>query len=189
MYLIVGLGNPEKKYLNTWHNVGFVCLDKVAQKFGIGFDRAECKSMTVHVKVNGQKVILAKPLTYMNLSGEAVKELTNKYKVEKGNLIVIYDDVDISLGSIRIRKSGSAGTHNGMRSIVQLLATEDFPRVRIGTGKETPMELVDFVLSQIPEEDKPLLGSAIDTAADAVWQFVNGDDIELVMQRFNRKKQ
>lgn len=188
MFLIVGLGNPEKKYLNTWHNVGFLCLDKVAAKFGVSFDKAECKSMTAHTYVNGQKVILAKPLTYMNLSGEAVQELTHKYKIEKGNLAVVYDDVDLPLGSVRIRKFGSAGTHNGMRNITKLLGTEDFVRVRVGTFKETPMELVDFVLSQITEEDKPTLESSLNTAAEAVCQFVNGEDIDIVMQHFNTKR-
>ncbi len=187
MYLIVGLGNPEKKYLNTWHNVGFMCLDRLAQKLGVAFDKAECRSMTAHAKVNGEKVILAKPLTYMNLSGEAVQELVHKYKVEKGNLVVTYDDVDLPLGNVRIRKAGSAGTHNGMKNIVQMLATTDFPRVRVGTGKQTPMELIDFVLSQVGEEDKPTLDAALENAADALLDFVNGADINAVMQKHNTK--
>lgn len=188
MYLVIGLGNPEKKYLNTWHNAGFLCLDKVAAKLGVSFDKAECKSMTAHAKVNGQKVILAKPLTYMNLSGEAVQELVHKYKVGKGNLVVIYDDVDLPLGSVRIRKEGSAGTHNGMRNIIQMISTTDFARVRIGTGKETPMALIDFVLSQITEEDREILNPVLDSAAQAVCEFVNGTDIDVVMQRHNTKK-
>lgn len=188
MYLVIGLGNPEKKYLNTWHNAGFLCLDKVAAKLGVSFDKAECKSMTAHAKVNGQKVILAKPLTYMNLSGEAVQELVHKYKVEKGNLVVIYDDVDLPLGSVRIRKEGSAGTHNGMRNIIQMISTTDFARVRIGTGKETPMALIDFVLSQITEEDHEKLDPVLDSAAQAVCEFVNGTDIDIVMQKHNTKK-
>lgn len=187
MYLIVGLGNPEKKYLNTWHNMGFLCLDRLAAKLGVEFDKAECRCVTAHARVNGEKVILAKPLTYMNLSGEAVQELVHKYKVEKGRLVVAYDDIDIPLGHVRIRKSGSAGTHNGMKNIVKMLSTEDFPRVRIGTGKETPMALIDFVLSQLTEDDKAAVSPALDNAADALYEFANSADMDTVMQRHNTR--
>lgn len=185
MYLIVGLGNPEKKCLNTWHNIGFMCVDKLAQRLGVSFDKGECRCVTAHAKVNGEKVILAKPVTYMNLSGEAVQELTHKYKIEKGNFVVVYDDVDIPLGKVRIRKSGSAGTHNGMRNIVKMLGTEDFPRVRIGTGKQTPMELIDFVLSQLTEEDKTTVAPVLDNAAEALEEFVHGETLDTVMQKHN----
>ena len=187
MYLVVGLGNPEKKYLNTWHNVGFMCLDRLAQKLQVSFDKGECRCVTAHAKVNGQKVILAKPLTYMNLSGEAVQELVHKYKVEKGNLVVAYDDVDLPLGSVRIRKFGSAGTHNGMKNIVHMLNTTDIPRVRVGIGKDTPMELIDYVLSQVTEQDHELLDTALDNAAEALFDFVNGTDFDVVMQHHNVK--
>lgn len=187
MYLIVGLGNPERKYLNTWHNMGFLCLDRLAAKLGVEFSKAECRCVTAHAKINGEKVILAKPLTYMNLSGEAVQELVHKYKVEKGHLAVAYDDIDIPLGSVRIRKSGSAGTHNGMKNIVKMLGTEEFPRVRIGTGKETPMALIDFVLSQLTEEDSAAVSPALDNAAEALYEFAHGTDLDLVMQKHNIK--
>lgn len=187
MYLIVGLGNPEKKYLNTWHNLGFLCLDKLAKTLGVQFDKAECKSMTAHTRVNGQKVVLAKPLTYMNLSGEAVQELVHRYKVEKGNFIVVYDDIDIPVGSVRIRKEGSAGTHNGMKNIVKMTSTTDFPRIRIGSGKETPMALIDFVLSQITEEDHKIVDEALEIAADALHQFVLGEPLDKIMQQHNKK--
>ena len=131
MYLVVGLGNPDKKYLNTFHNMGFMCVDKLAQKLGVTFDKGECKAVTAHARVGGEKVIIAKPVTYMNLSGEAVQELCHKYKIEKGNLIVVYDDIDIPMGNIRIRKEGSAGTHNGMRNIIKMISTTDFVRVRL----------------------------------------------------------
>lgn len=189
MFLVVGLGNPEKKYLNTWHNVGFLCVDSLTKKLDVSFDKSECRCITAHAKVNGEKVLVAKPLTYMNLSGEAVQELVHKYKVEKGNLIVVYDDVDIPMGSVRIRKEGSAGTHNGMKNIVQILSTTDFPRVRIGTGKDTPMALINFVLSQLSEEDHAVVDPVLDNAAEALLQFVSGEDIEVVMQRFNTKTQ
>lgn len=187
MYLIVGLGNPEKKYFNTFHNVGFMCVDKLAEKLNVDFNKVECKSVTAHARVNGQKVIIAKPVTYMNLSGQAVVELTHKYKIEKGNLIVVYDDVDIPLGNVRIRKNGSAGTHNGMRNIVGLLGTEDFPRIRVGIGKETPMALMDYVLSQITDADREKLDPAVTHAAQALEEYVNGQPFEQVMQRHNVK--
>lgn len=187
MYLIVGLGNPEKKYFNTFHNIGFMCVDRLAEKLGADFGKVECKSVTAHARVNGQKVIIAKPVTYMNLSGQAIVELTNKYKIEKGNLIVVYDDVDIPLGNVRIRKNGSSGTHNGMRNIVQLIGTEDFPRIRIGIGKETPMRLMDYVLSQIADCDSELLIPALDHAAAALYEYANGQPFEQIMQRHNVK--
>ena len=187
MYLVVGLGNPEKKYLNTFHNMGFMCVDKLAEKLGVRFEKGECCSVTAHAKVNGQKVIIAKPVTYMNLSGKAVQELTHKYKIEKGNLIVVYDDVDIPLGSLRIRKDGSAGTHNGMRNIVQLLNTEEFPRVRVGIQKDTPMALVDFVLSQVTEYDHATLDPVLDHAAEALSAFVHGNPLDTVMQKYNSR--
>lgn len=187
MYLVVGLGNPEKKYFNTPHNMGFVAVDRLVEKLGGEFSKGECKAVTSHVKVNGIKVIIAKPVTYMNLSGEAVAELCRKYKVEKGNLIVVYDDTDIPMGNLRIRAQGSAGSHNGMKNITQLLGTEDFPRVRIGIGKETPMARIDYVLSQITDEDHLLLDPVTERAADALFDFVHGISIDQVMQKYNLK--
>ena len=187
MYLVVGLGNPEKKYFNTPHNMGFAAADRLAEKLNAEFTKVECKSVTAHVKVNGVKVIIAKPVTYMNLSGDAVAELVRKYKVEKGNLAVVYDDTDIPMGQLRVRAQGSAGSHNGMKSIVQLLGTEDFVRVRVGIGKETPLARIDYVLSQITEEDKQLLDPALDRAAQALSDFVHGCPVDKVMQQYNGK--
>ena len=164
-----------------------MCVDRLAEKLGAEFSKGECKSVTAHTRVNGQKVIIAKPVTYMNLSGQAVVELTNKYKIEKGNLLVVYDDVDIPLGNVRIRKNGSAGTHNGMRNIVQLLGTEDFARIRVGIGKDTPMSLMDYVLSQVTDADRDLLVPAIEHAAQALDELVHGEQIDSVMQRHNVK--
>lgn len=185
MYLVVGLGNPDRQYLNTFHNMGFMCVDKFAEKLGVEFTKAECKAVTAHAKVNGEKVIIAKPVTYMNLSGDAVAELTRKYKIEKGKLIVVYDDVDVQMGKLRIRKEGSAGSHNGMKSIVHMLGTTDFPRVRIGIGKETPMALIDYVLSQLQADDRELLEPVFDSASDALIEFVNGADLDAIMQKHN----
>ena len=185
MYLVVGLGNPEKKYFNTFHNMGFMAVDRLVEKLGVEFNKGECRAVTAHTKINGEKVIVAKPVTYMNLSGEAVQELCHKYKIEKGKLIVVYDDVDIPLGKLRIRQDGSAGTHNGMKNIVQMLSTDNFPRVRIGIGKDTPMALVDYVLSQVSEDDCQTLDPVLDQAAQALCDFVNGCDIDQVMQKYN----
>ena len=145
------------------------------------------KCLMCKYRANGEDILLIKPTTYMNLSGEAVSELVHKYKVEKGHLIVAYDDIDIPLGSVRIRKEGSAGTHNGMRNIIKMISTTDFPRVRIGTGKQTQLALVDFVLSQLTEEDKKIADVALDNAADALLQFIEGTDIDIVMQKHNVK--
>ena len=185
MYLIVGLGNPEKKYFNTFHNMGFMVVDRLVGKLGVTFTKGECRAVTAHTNINGEKIIVAKPVTYMNLSGEAVQELCHKYKIEKGNLIVVYDDIDIPLGKLRIRINGSAGTHNGMKNIVQMLSTEDFPRVRIGIGKETPMPLIEFVLSQVDDCDHTALDPILDQAAQALYDFVNGEPIDHVMQKYN----
>lgn len=187
MYLVVGLGNPDKKYFNTFHNMGFMCVDRLAEKLNATFAKVECKSVTAHTIVNGEKVIIAKPVTYMNLSGEALVELTNKYKIEKGKLIVVYDDVDVSMGCLRIRKEGSAGSHNGMKNIVQLLGTQDFPRIRVGIGKETPMALIDYVLSQVQDADRELLNPVFDSAADALHEFIKGCDLDKIMQKHNVK--
>ena len=185
MYLVVGLGNPEKKYFNTFHNMGFMVVDRLAEKLGVTFTKGECRAVTAHAKINGEKVIIAKPVTYMNLSGEAVLELTHKYKIEKGKLIVVYDDIDVGIGKLRIRINGSAGTHNGMKNIVQMLATEDFPRVRVGIGKDTPMALVDYVLSQVTDDDHKTLDPILDQAAQALYDFVHSTDIDHVMQKYN----
>lgn len=187
MYLVVGLGNPEKKYFNTFHNMGFMCVDRLAEKLSVEFNKVECKSVTARARVNGEKVIIAKPVTYMNLSGQAVVELTHKYKIEKGKLIVVYDDVDIPLGSLRIRKEGSAGTHNGMRNIVQLLGESDFPRIRVGIGKDTPMSLMDYVLSQVTDSDRAALDPVFDNAADALKEYVHGEPLDNIMQKHNIK--
>ncbi len=185
MYLIVGLGNPEKKYFHTPHNMGFAAVDRLAARLGAEFNKGECMAVTAHTKVNGIKVIIAKPVTYMNLSGNAVAELCRKYKIEKGNLAVVYDDTDIPMGKLRIRAKGSAGSHNGMKNIVQLLGTEDFVRVRVGIGKDTPMERIDYVLSQLTDQDDALLNPVLDNAAAALDEFVNGATIDIIMQKYN----
>lgn len=189
MYLIVGLGNPDKIYQNTFHNIGFMAVDRFAQKIGAEFTKKECKAVTAHTFVNGQKVIIAKPQTYMNLSGESVLALTAKYKIEQDAFFIVYDDVDLNLGALRIRESGSAGTHNGMRNIVANIGTQTFNRMRIGIGRGNNgrMDLKDFVLSVISGEDMAVLDKTFDNAAAALLEFCQGQPVQKLMQKYNVK--
>lgn len=189
MKLIVGLGNPDLKYKNTFHNLGFMAIDKVAELSGVQFNKEKCRASIAEFKVGGEKIILAKPLTYMNLSGESVRELLSFYKIDVSSLLVIYDDYDLPKGEIRIRENGSAGTHNGMRNIVQLIGKTNFPRIRIGFKQdgEFKIPLIDYVLSGIKEDDKLLFSKAIDTAANAGYQFAIGTKLQDVMQKYNGK--
>lgn len=191
MLLIVGLGNPGTKYKNTYHNVGFNLVDALAKSLKVKFDKAECESKTARVKIGGEEIILAKPQTYMNLSGVAVKKLVKHYGVdEKFELLVCYDDVDIPLGTARVRESGSAGTHNGMRSIISELGTQDFRRLRIGTQtsalKNKEVELIDFVLSKVDYESKQVLDKTIESARDLLLELINGVDFHRVEEKLNR---
>ena len=137
MFLIVGLGNPEKKYEKTFHNMGFLAVGEAAAKLGVKFKKKECEASVAEAFIGGEKVILARPVTYMNASGRAVKQLMAKYKVSPSELLVIYDDFDLPKGKLRIRASGSAGTHNGMRSIIGEIGSSEFPRIRIGITTRT----------------------------------------------------
>lgn len=176
--LIVGLGNPDKKYFNTYHNVGFAVMDKLADKLSLNIKDKECKALTATKYVNGEKVVFAKPMTYMNLSGEAVRELKGKYKLADEDILIIYDDIDLAVGATRVRKTGSGGTHNGMRNIVANLG-EKIPRLRIGIGRPAPpMELVDYVLSDIRGENRLKLDETIEHVAECLIKFVKDFDIE-----------
>ncbi len=181
--LIVGLGNPEKKYENTYHNVGFAVIDKLAEILNITLKEEACRAKYATMYKNGEKVIIAKPLTYMNLSGEAVVALSSRYNIPISDIIVVYDDIDLPVGDIRIRKSGSAGTHNGMRNICGLLGNNNFPRIRIGIGKpEPPMQLVDYVLSHIKGDNKDKLDKSFEKAAKLIADFICHKDLEKMMR-------
>ena len=188
MKLIVGLGNPDDKYKNTFHNLGFMCVDKVAENLNLEFSKTKCKAVVAEGKVGTEKVIIAKPLTYMNLSGESVRELLSFYKIDLKDLIVIYDDFDLNKGFIRIRENGSAGTHNGMRNIV-LHCGSNFPRIRIGfkPTEKTEIPLLNLVLSGIREEDRAVFNKTIDIAALAATEFAKGTALQIVMQKYNGK--
>lgn len=188
MKLIVGLGNPDAQYKNTFHNLGFTCADKVAEKLGVSFTKEKCRASIAEYGYGANKVIIAKPLTYMNLSGESVRELVCFYKIDFKDVIVAYDDFDLGKGVIRIRESGSAGTHNGMRNIVSETGRTDFARVRIGFKPENmQVTLLNYVLSGIKEEDKPIFDKATDVASNALVDFAKGESIQAVMQKYNGK--
>lgn len=191
MKLIVGLGNPDKEYLNTFHNLGFMAVDKTAQELDIDFSKTKCRALIAETKIGKEKIILAKPLTYMNLSGESVRELMSYYKIQPSELLVIYDDYDLNKGILRLRENGSAGTHNGMRNIIKEIATENFARVRIGFHPEgeNKIPLLNLVLSGIKQEDKPLFEEAVSLAGKAAAEFAKGTAFQVIMQKYNGKTQ
>lgn len=188
MKIIVGLGNPGAEYEPTRHNIGWRVIDAFASKFRIPLEKHEKKAMTGRGRVAGDAVLVAKPLTYMNLSGEAVKLLVNAYAESPAELIVVYDDVDLPVGKIRIRQSGSAGTHNGMRSIVEKLESTAFPRIRLGVrGEEYGSgHLRDYVLDEFTAEEAPAVEAAINRAVDALVLFTRGE-LRRAMNQFNRE--
>lgn len=188
MKLIVGLGNPGAEYERTRHNVGWMAVDAFARKFRIEVTRHEKSAFTGTGRVGGGAVMVAKPLTFMNLSGDSVKLLVNAYLDSTDDLIVVYDDVDLPLGRLRIRPSGSAGTHNGMRSIVQTLGTERFPRLRIGIGAADGGRLRDYVLDEFAAEEQPAVDRAIARTVDALVLFARGD-LRRAMNEFNRDEE
>ena len=186
MKIVVGLGNPDKKYLKTFHNVGFMVLDAAAQKLNLKIKKSRCRSLIAESNLNGQKFVLAMPQTYMNLSGEAVLSLIQNFKASADDLLVVYDDCDLDLGMLRLRTTGSAGTHNGMKNIINLLNTENFKRLRIGIGKPPAnFPLADYVLSDIPSDSRHTMFEAILRASDCIIDWLNGQTFDTVMQQYN----
>lgn len=185
MKLIVGLGNPGAEYEKTRHNIGWQVVDAFAAKFRIAVTHHEKNAMTGTGRVAGGSVMVAKPLTYMNLSGDAVRLLVNTYLESTDDLMVVYDDIDLPLAKLRIRPSGSAGTHNGMRSIVQMLGTERFPRLRVGIGAAEQGPLRDHVLEEFDADEQPLVERAIQRAVDALVLFCR-DDLRRAMNEYNK---
>ena len=186
MFLIVGLGNPEEKYAKTFHNLGFLAAGDVAAQLGVKFKKRECEASVAEGYLGGEKVIIARPLTYMNASGRAVKQLAAKYKISPHELVVLYDDYDIPKGHVRVRPSGSAGTHNGMRSVIAELGYSDFARVRIGIRDENVnIPIINYVLSEIQREDYDLFSEACSRAAEAALSLARGEEVERVMTKYN----
>ena len=185
MYLIVGLGNPEEEYSNTRHNMGFDVINKLAKKYEIDINRTKFNAIYGNGIIEGEKVILIKPQTYMNLSGQSVKEFLNFYKIQIEELIVVYDDMDVEKSDIKIRKKGGPGSHNGMKSVVYELKNEDFPRVRVGIGK--PMyaeEKINYVIGKLTKEEATLLETGVDKAVVAVKEILKSG-IDIAMNRYN----
>lgn len=188
MYLIAGLGNPTKQYENTRHNVGFEVIDALAEKYGISVREKKHKALIGTGSIEGQKVILAKPQTYMNLSGESIAELARYYKLNpETELIVIYDDVNFAPGNLRIRESGSSGGHNGVKSIIKCLNTQTFLRVKVGVGKKPKdWDLADYVLGHFQAEERRNLDGAIQRAIEAIGYLTRGE-VARAMNEYNKK--
>ena len=188
MFIIVGLGNPTLQYEGTRHNVGFDVIDKIAAEYNISVDYRKSRAYIGQGIINGQKVILAKPQTYMNLSGESVRSLVDYYKVdEESELLVIYDDVSLDVGQLRIRKKGSAGGHNGIKSIISHLGTDVFQRIKVGVGeKPKNYDLADYVLGHFSKAEKELMEEGYDCAVNAVSLIVAGE-VDTAMNEYNKK--
>ena len=188
MYIIAGLGNPGSRYEKTRHNCGFEAIDLLAERCGISLKDRKFKSLCGNGVIDGQKVLLMKPLTYMNLSGEAVQAAAAFYKIDPAKeLIVLYDDISLEPGQLRVRAKGSAGGHNGIRSIIRMLGTEQFLRVKIGTGaKPADMDLADYVLGRIPLSERADMAAAFDRASKAAVDLVT-EPLDCVMNEYNRK--
>ena len=182
-YLIIGLGNPGKKYVDTRHNIGFEMLDVISMASGIKVTKAKFKALVGVGKMNGIDVVLAKPQTYMNLSGESVRDIAEYYKIPPEKIIIIYDDVSLDVGKIRIRPKGSAGGHNGIKNIIYHLKTDEFPRVRIGVGQPT-YELVDYVLGKF---SKPETSALTEIAKDMplIIETILKSGTAAAMNRYN----
>lgn len=188
MYLIVGLGNPESEYEKTRHNMGFCVINKIAKEFSIDITKNKFNALYGTGIINGQKIILLKPQTYMNLSGSAVVDFIDFYKLDLENLVVIYDDVDVEIGSIRIRKKGSPGSHNGMKSIVNMLQSEEFTRIRVGIGKpEHSNDMINYVIGKINDEEQEKLEPGIDMAKQATIELIK-NGVDSAMNKFNKSK-
>lgn len=185
-FLVVGLGNPEPKYDTTRHNAGFMAIDRIAQKVGCRVDQLKFKSLYGICEIEGKKVMLMKPSTYMNLSGEAVREASQFYKIDPEHIIVIFDDISLDVGKMRIRRKGSDGGHNGIKNIIYLTGSDKYPRIKIGVGKKPhpDYDLAAWVLGHFSDEDMKNLSPVLDNSFEAVKEIVKGN-IDRAMNLFN----
>ena len=173
MYLIVGLGNPEEDYSNTRHNMGFNTINKLAKQYEIEINKKKFKGLYGTGIIENEKVILLKPQTYMNLSGESIKEAIDFYKIDNKKIIIIYDDIDLKKGTVKIRKTGGPGTHNGMKSVIQNIKTKEFARIRVGIGMpDNKNDLINYVIGAIPEEEKEILDIATTKEKEAIIEII-----------------
>lgn len=190
MFVIVGLGNPGKKYENTRHNAGFLAIDAIADKYGISISEKKHKALCGSGVIEGNKVLLVKPQTFMNVSGESVRSVMDFYKIDpEEDMLVIYDDISLAPGNIRIRKKGSAGGHNGIKSIIAHAGTQNFMRIKVGVGeKPSGWDLADYVLGHFSEEDNMKLKEIMPDVMQAATLMIQGD-VDKAMNDFNAKKQ
>ena len=189
MFLIAGLGNPDKKYEKTRHNIGFDTVDALAEKYNISITEKKHKALCGSGVIEGVKVILAKPQTYMNLSGESIAEIVNFYKLDpESEMLIIFDDISLAPGNIRVRKKGSAGGHNGIKNIIAHLGGQVFPRIKVGVGEKPPKyDLADYVLGHFSKAEQELMSEGYDNAVKAV-ELIVSDQISEAMNEYNRKK-
>ena len=188
MYIIAGLGNPGKQYESTRHNVGFCVIDILADRMGVCVEEKKHKALCGRGILEGHKIVLLKPQTFMNLSGESIRGAADYYKVEKENIMIIYDDISLEPGQLRIRKKGSAGGHNGIKNIIAHLGTQEFPRIKVGIGdKPRQMDLADYVLSRFSKGEQELMDKAYRDAADAAAMVI-GQGMDPAMNHYNGKR-
>lgn len=188
MYIIAGLGNPTREYAGTRHNIGFDAVTRLSDDFHIALDFKKHKALCGKGHIAGQKVLLAQPQTYMNLSGESIRELVDYYKIEMDQLLIIYDDVSLNPGHLRIRKKGSAGGHNGIKSIIKCLGTDEFNRIKVGVGeKPRGWDLADYVLGHFPAEEEPVMREALSNVSKAC-EIILTDGMDAAMNQFNKKE-
>ena len=189
MFIIAGLGNPDEKYQGTRHNVGFDVVDRLAEKYQIAVDTKKHRALIGKGVIEGQKVLLVKPQTYMNLSGESIRSIVEYYKIDpEEELLVIYDDISLEVGQLRIRRKGSAGGHNGIKNIIANLGSSVFPRIKVGVGEKPPKwDLADYELGHFSKEEQEQMEEGYEHAVCAVKEIVTGN-IEAAMNEYNRKK-
>ena len=185
MKVIAGLGNPGKKYANTRHNVGFLVIDELLRRNGWELSKRKFNGLYTEELVNSEKMIIVQPQTYMNLSGECIRPLMDFYQLEPTDIAIVYDDLDLPLGRVKLRQTGGHGGHNGIRSLINHLDTKQFNRIRIGIGRpEVPMSVIDYVLGKFSKEEMDHLETAIQKAADAIEEWA-GQSFDQVMNKFN----
>ncbi len=185
MFIIAGLGNPGKEYTGSRHNSGYMTVEHLAQRLNVKLNKLKFNSVYGETYIDGEKVMLVKPVTYMNRSGIAIGEIVKFYKLPTENIIVIYDDIDIPLGTLRIRPNGSPGTHNGMKSVIESIGSS-FPRIRIGIGRNENMDLADYVLQSFSQDEKAVVSNIIEKAAEAALEIIE-NSVESAMQKYNIK--
>ncbi len=184
--LIVGLGNPGSLYENTVHNIGFMAIDCILDKLSLKLKEKGCESLYCNYFSGGDKCIIAKPMTYMNLSGVAVKQLMNKNKIDIQDIVIIYDDIDLPIGAVRIRKEGSGGTHNGMKNIIEEVGSKNILRIRVGVGDERgQMALKDYVLSKLRGERKEKIDKVLGKVSECIIEYIQNKDVDSIMRKYN----